>query len=61
MANKNSNLSNGSQNKNFKKLEGTNDFSSAFWSSVKKYRFTSITILVILLYFLYTYAKDIFG
>ena len=61
MANKNSNLSNGSQNKDFKNSGAGNDFSTAFWSSVKKYRFTSITILVILLYFLYTYANDIFG
>lgn len=59
MAKKNSQFD--SQNKDFKKLALQSDFSSAFWSSVKKYRFTSITILLILIFFLVYYAKDIFG
>lgn len=61
MANKNSKFPTDNQNKDFKKLDGTSDFSTAFWSSVKKYRFTSITVLLIALYFLFYYAKNIFG
>ena len=61
MANNNSKFPTNIQNKDFKNSDGTSDFSSAFWSSVKKYRFTSITILLIVLYFVFYYAKNIFG
>lgn len=61
MANKNFKGSQKVPNKAAKKLESKNDFSIAFWASVRKYRFTAITIFLILIYFFLRYAVGVFG